>query len=532
MDLLNIFEMILLSSLIGSVIVLMILIIKGLFRNKLNATFHYYLWLILLIKLIIPVGPQTPLNITNLYDHLYVQNTTNENPQINSSNQLEAPQLDNSTSLSNPQTSNIGAIINVINSPFKNQDTFEKVFCFIWLFGIVLFMGILIVGHRKLRKIVSISTKNISINHREILYKCMKAMDIKTKVELSYSSKISSPSLCGLIKPKILIPVTVATNISDEEFKYIIIHELIHLKSKDIFINWVTTLLSVIYWFNPILIFGFHKMKQDCEFSCDGQAISYLNEGENLKYGNAIIRVLELASSSNRLIGTTSMVMKKSEIKRRIVMISKYKKVNIKNIILGTIIVVIIGGLGIALNTTKSVVKTSMDITKEFGRNFYGVDALKIVDYKKMLITMDNLGLRIGEGVTVIEANKTAEDNYNKTLKSFDKNIQPLMTKTGYDATVANRFNTLSSEVCDKGNYTLQLTDIILEKNLYGEKEDKAGYHYEAKLKFTSTNGKVDRTDTSKGYIGLLKENGQWKVSINQWDTYPKLFKEILINRF
>ena len=93
MDLLNIFEMFLLSSLIGSVIVLMILIIKGLFRNKLNATFHYYLWLILLIKLIIPVGPQTPLSITNLYDHLYVQETTNEIPQINSPNQLIAPEL-------------------------------------------------------------------------------------------------------------------------------------------------------------------------------------------------------------------------------------------------------------------------------------------------------------------------------------------------------------------------------------------------------------------------------------------------------
>ena len=215
-------------------------------------------------------------------------------------------------------------------------------------------MGILIVGHRKLRKIVSESTKNTTITHREILYKCMKTMNIKTKVELSYSTKISSPSLCGLIKPKILVPVTVAANVNDEEFKYIIVHELTHLKNKDIFINCVTALLSVVYWFNPILIYGFHKMRQDCEFSCDGQAISYLAEGENLKYGNAIIRVLELAGKSNRLVGTTSMVMKKSELKRRIIMILKYKKVNIKNIVLGTIIVVIIGGLGIALNTSKS----------------------------------------------------------------------------------------------------------------------------------------------------------------------------------
>ena len=130
-------------------------------------------------------------------------------------------------------------------------------------------------------------------------------------------------------------------------------HELTHLKNKDIFINWVITLLSMIYWFNPILLYGFHKMRQDCEFSCDGQVISYLDEGENVQYGNAIIRVLELVGNSNRLIGTTSMVMNSSEIKRRIIMISKYKKINIKGILLGTVIVVIIGGLGIAINTSK-----------------------------------------------------------------------------------------------------------------------------------------------------------------------------------
>ena len=65
MSLLNVFELILLSSLIGSVIVLIILITKGIFRNKLNFTFKYYIWLILIIKLIMPFGPQSPLNVSD-----------------------------------------------------------------------------------------------------------------------------------------------------------------------------------------------------------------------------------------------------------------------------------------------------------------------------------------------------------------------------------------------------------------------------------------------------------------------------------
>ena len=81
MYLLNVFKIITLSSLTSSVIVLLILITKTIFRNKLNPTFHYYIWLILLIKLVIPFGPQTSFNISNIFQNSYIQTTTNEDTQ-------------------------------------------------------------------------------------------------------------------------------------------------------------------------------------------------------------------------------------------------------------------------------------------------------------------------------------------------------------------------------------------------------------------------------------------------------------------
>ncbi|MBZ9689577.1 M56 family metallopeptidase [Clostridium estertheticum] len=519
MNFLNIFEVIILSSLIGSVIVLIILITKGLFKNKLNPTFHYYIWLILLIKLIIPIGPQTPLNISNIYENLQVQSTANENTQINSPKQLETSDLGDSISTSSPLPSNKSVIMKVMNIPLKNQISIEKAFCFIWLFGILLLMCIVAFGHRKLRKIVRASIKNISSTHKEIFYKCMKTMNIKTEVELSYSSKVSSPSLCGFIKPMILIPVRVADNVCDEEFKYIIIHELTHLKNKDILINWVITLLSMTYWFNPILLYGFHKIRQDCEFSCDGKAISYLDKGKNLQYGNAIIRVLELGGNSNRLMGTTSMVMNSSEIKRRIIMISKYKKVNIKNVLLGAVIVVIIGSLGIALNTSKSQAEKPAKVAEEFVRTIYTVDAKKVAVFNTPL-TPSNI---IGEGVTKGITGPSEEQN--KIMRSLDKNIQPLMTKEGYENTVRTQFNTLSTRICAMGNYTAQIIDFTLGENVYSKDDDKVRYRYEVKLKFISTDGKSDQSDSATGAVDLLKENGQWKVCLYDINQFPKLSK-------
>ncbi|MBC8060548.1 MAG: M56 family metallopeptidase [Clostridiaceae bacterium] len=501
MGILNVFELILLSSLIGSLILIIILIIKSIFRDKLNSTFHYYIWLILLIKLIIPVGPQSPLNISNIYTNSYVQSITNTNTQINPSKQLETTDLDGETSIS-PSNS-------VRSLPLISKVNIEKVFCFIWIFGTLLLIGELGIGYKKLKSIVDSSIKDINSGHKEILYTCMKVMNIRTQVELSYSEKISSPSLCGILKPKILIPVIVAANVSDEEFKYIIMHELTHFKSRDIFINLIVTLLTRVYWFNPILIYGFHKMRQDCEISCDGQAISYLEDGKNLQYGNAIIRVLELGGKGNRLMGTTSMVMNSSEIKRRIVMISKYKKVNIKNILLGAIIVVIIGGLGIALNTSKSKTqeKRPVALAEEFVRNIYTVDAKKVAEFKKFYTT------------------NVYSEEYMKIYQSLDKNIEPLMTKEGYEAITANTFNSVTTRICDAGNYTAQVTDFSLDKNVYGENEDKVRYHYEVKLKFISSDGKIEKADVSKGAVELLKENGQWKVWIFTIIEFPKLYK-------
>lgn len=355
MDILNIFETIVLSSLVGSLIVLIILFIKKILKDKLNCTFHYYIWLILLIKLIIPFGPQTPLNLSNIYLKFYVESTLDENTQktqINSAKKLKDINLDSSTSVITFQSSKEN-LTNYTYTPLNNKIHIRKILCFIWILGVILLSGILTVAYKRLRKIIKTSITNVQSAHKKILYNCMNAMNIKSKLELSYSSKITSPSLCGLIRPKILIPISIADTICDEEFKYILMHELSHFKNKDIIINWIISLLSIIYWFNPLLLYGFHKIRQDCEFSCDNQVISRLEEGENIKYGNTIIRILQLVGNSKRLVGTTLMVMNSSEIKRRIIMISKYKKINIKGILLGAIVISIIGGLSVAVNASK-----------------------------------------------------------------------------------------------------------------------------------------------------------------------------------
>ncbi|MBZ9686948.1 hypothetical protein G9F72_011490 [Clostridium estertheticum] len=163
----------------------------------------------------------------------------------------------------------------------------------------------------------------------------------------------------------------------------------------------------------------------------------------------------------------------------------------------------------------------SKKVAEKFVRNLYTVDAKKVAEFNKLLATP--IGGMIGEGVPKGSKIGPSEE-YIKIMQSFDKNIQPLMTKEGYEGIVANKFNLLIAHICDKGNYTSQVTEFILGKNVYGEKEDKVRYYYEVKLKFISSDGKSEQADVSKGAIELLKENGQWKVGLYTITQFPKLY--------
>ena len=205
-------------------------------------------------------------------------------------------------------------------------------------------------------------------------------------------------------------------------------------------------------------------------------------------------------------------------------MISMYKLVNIKNTLFLTIIVVIIGGLGIVLDNSKSKIETSVKVAEKFVRDIYTVDAIKVAEFKSLDGQTPPGANIIGEG---IPKGSTTPPNeaYTKITKSLDKNIEPLMTKGGYELILANQFNTATARICADGNYTAQVTDFTLGKNVYGENDDKVRYRYEVKLKFISSDGKSEQTDSSSGAVELLKENGQWKVCLFDVTQFPKLYK-------
>lgn len=322
MDLDYIFKIILLNSAIGSLIALLIIAAKKLFHNKIDAVVSYYIWFLLLLRLIIPNGFQMPVKNISIFPAervQIIQNTQNNSTTININNKIDTT--------ANQKLNNENKFM-TINS--LKTDGYIKVVEYIWLAGaLCLGTAILIINGLTFIRIYKQETCKDD-KTTQILEECKSRMGILRKIPIVYEKYIDTPAVFGLIRPKILINRVIAKKLSAEEKRYIFLHELSHLKRKDTITNWIMMILLTINWFNPIIWVSFMKIWEDGEEACDAYVLSYLNETEQKNYGATIINLEKIMLRPQFTIGISRMVSNKSSIKRRIMRIVNYKKTLLK----------------------------------------------------------------------------------------------------------------------------------------------------------------------------------------------------------
>ncbi len=128
---------------------------------------------------------------------------------------------------------------------------------------------------------------------------------------------LESAFVCGVFRPVLAVP----SNDIDEK---ILLHELLHLKYKDIWQGLFWSLLRALHWCNPWMHLVFDCIGNDMESLCDQRVLERLEGEERREYG-AIL--LEMANRRYaRAPGTSSISNGGKNIARRIAAIVRFKK--------------------------------------------------------------------------------------------------------------------------------------------------------------------------------------------------------------
>ena len=333
------FDWLLQTTLSGSVVIGLVLLAQKVLGGKLGPRWCHALWLVLLIRLVLPGTFPSQINLLSLVPSLnrQIQQQQPSNPaekqEVSQTAQIsyapdaiQAHRSESDVGRQEQMTPKPRMLANIQNKTKPWLASLRRVLPFIWLAGAMVIAVYLFMSNFFLWRIVKRERPLLDQKTLELFEECKERMGVHTIVGLIPSAQIKSPALFGFIRPRLLFPKEMLEEASQEEMRYIFLHELAHLKRRDIYLGWLTSVLQILHWFNPLVWFAFYRMRADRELSCDALVLSRTGKEKSKEYGQAIVGLLRRFSQSRPLPAMAGILENKSQLKRRITMITKFKK--------------------------------------------------------------------------------------------------------------------------------------------------------------------------------------------------------------
>jgi bla regulator protein BlaR1 len=323
----------------GSILIGLILVIRTIFRKRLDSNWQYLLWFLLIARLLTPYAPESPVSVFNLFSQLNMQALSGNDAGVYGH---AAPD-------GNPEgRPPVSTIVNHVDDIYRvDRSPAAKeyvVFC-IWIAGVIGLTAYMLNLIIRTKTIIKGSTRVTDNRVIGLLEECKRTLNSKNDCVLIETLAIQSPMAAGMIRPYIILPAEISSNLSRTNLRFILLHELAHLQRKDIYVNWLLTFLQIIHWFNPLIWYAFYQMRQDRELACDAYVLSRLKPCEYKRYGAAIITILENYCYPFGEYVTTGFASGRTHMRQRIAMIASYKKRTAAGFVWGMTLFLLMGCL-------------------------------------------------------------------------------------------------------------------------------------------------------------------------------------------
>ena len=348
----------------SSLMIILMLLIRGIFRKKLSSNVIYTLWIILYLRLLIPFGyweiPVFGTAAEIIYrpmavaEQLFDKTKTDAVPIYEEPSKKDVPMME-----SQPESESVKVYDAVIpndtvitqefdfteNAPSKaaNEEehlSLRTIVLSIWFAGSLMVAGYVVLQNHKLRKKVD-------------------ELDVVGQIDgidVCISKELKTPCLFGVRDPKILVPEEVLND--PILYKYAIMHELEHYKHKDHLWNLDRIFICIIYWWNPLIWYASKCVAEDAELACDERVLKNKSIEERKNYGYALLQMIENAQNKPMCLAT-SFSGNKNTAKQRIEAITRKTKTKKYIFVTVVVILIIFTIVGCVYPSEKSYLKTN-----------------------------------------------------------------------------------------------------------------------------------------------------------------------------
>ena len=343
MDMLtNIFVQVCWASLAASFIIILMFLMKHFLRDRLSARVYHMIWILVLIRLIIPFQIVSPYSIASILPDIY---------RIMD----HAPQEEEA----NYQTVTEGMALyyaETVNGETDQQtaaDSFGMISAFsaVWLIGCGIaaaFYFLVIVRLKRQSKQFS-RIQDPTINAM-VEQNCTR-LGIKKTIPVYINTYYPSPCITGIFRPRIYLPQNIIGQIYSHQLEHVLLHELAHYKRKDLIYSMWAAIAFIMHWFNPLVWLAIREMRYDREVAADLYVMELLGKSAMIPYGTTLIKLASLFPKRSIPLNLVGFNGTKTALERRIHMIKSFKEGSYRIPILTVILVLLLGTLTVSLTS-------------------------------------------------------------------------------------------------------------------------------------------------------------------------------------
>lgn len=317
------------TSLEATVLIALVLLFQFAFAKVLSPRWRYGLGLLILLRLVLPAAPASPLSIFNLSKHR-TQEAEIETPPAAVHPSFQP--------IASPVFSVLPAVaiptslpVQPISVSHTNKINFREILPWLWLAGFAVMLGRVTWQQRRFVRMLASWEPVCDPRVLGLVERCRAQLGVrdclKTRrnVAVLAATGLNTPALFGIFRPRLLLPVEMVERLDESELRHVLLHELVHLKRGDLVVNWTMIILRAAHWFNPAVWLAFRRLRAEQELACDAAVMARLAANERRDYGRTLLKLLDDFSPGALSPGYVPFITSKQIIKRRITMISNFK---------------------------------------------------------------------------------------------------------------------------------------------------------------------------------------------------------------
>lgn len=325
-------------SFLGTVIILLIVVLRAVLINRLPKKTFLILWWIALIRLLVPFSIKSVTSIYSLLQSIY--------SDIN-------PVRTAQTTTFLPINGNMPEIANGLSEAMVQRTESISILSVIWLAGLLLCFGFFAVSYIKCYREFRFSLPV----ENDILEAWKEKHPLKRSLSIRQTETIAAPLSYGVIRPVILMPKnTEWKNIY--QLRYVLEHEYVHIRRLDMLTKLIMIAAVCIHWFNPLVWVMYILFNRDLELSCDETVVRRFGMDIKSVYATALISMEEKKSGLTPLCNSFS----KNAIEERIRAIMKIKKTSKFAVMISAVLVIgVTGGFATSASSLEKNTETAQE---------------------------------------------------------------------------------------------------------------------------------------------------------------------------